>query len=340
MNLDFGIKEGKVIKITDVKSGLACDCYCPACGAKLIAKKGKVKQHHFAHYRIKECKGYLETTLHLASKEILKNNSQIALPFYNIEKGVYENNRVFNYRTCILEKSVKDIIPDAQLIFSDKHKIFVEIKVTHGIEEEKLSKLKDLNISTLEIDLEKVYIPKKELTYEELKEIVLYNFNYRKWVYDKNFLANQKRYLKLVGDRRIAKLKKEKEEEKKRRVKELEKNKRITKYLKSLEKTGCIGVLWLYDDESTISGTIKYGVAYSKVRFTRYHGNKKKAPIYFLDNEGMKVRTGALWRNSKKFATGYIDLNQKKLEIDLIRSVYKKHSKSPDILVFKKGSMK
>ena len=47
--LKFGVSaDNKLINIVDVKSGKS-DLVCPYCGVKLVAKKGQVKEHHFAH---------------------------------------------------------------------------------------------------------------------------------------------------------------------------------------------------------------------------------------------------------------------------------------------------
>ncbi len=49
MWLNYGIDiDNKLVAIADVKSGKT-HLRCPYCGKALIAKKGKVKEHHFAH---------------------------------------------------------------------------------------------------------------------------------------------------------------------------------------------------------------------------------------------------------------------------------------------------
>ncbi len=49
MWLNYGIDaDNKLVAIADVKSGKT-NLRCPYCGRALIAKKGKVKEHHFAH---------------------------------------------------------------------------------------------------------------------------------------------------------------------------------------------------------------------------------------------------------------------------------------------------
>lgn len=54
-----------------------------------------------------------------------------------------------------LEKRFDDIIPDIVVYSGDKY-FFIEIYVTHPIDDEKLKKLKEKNISTIEIDLSKI----------------------------------------------------------------------------------------------------------------------------------------------------------------------------------------
>jgi len=53
MLLPYGSKNGHLIHISEVERG-ATDLRCPYCQAELLAKKGKVMTHHFAH-RTKSC---------------------------------------------------------------------------------------------------------------------------------------------------------------------------------------------------------------------------------------------------------------------------------------------
>ncbi len=48
MKLPFGKYQNDLIHISEVQSGRT-DLTCPNCGQSLIAKKGKLKEHHFAH---------------------------------------------------------------------------------------------------------------------------------------------------------------------------------------------------------------------------------------------------------------------------------------------------
>ena len=74
LNLIYATRDGSIVSIDDVKSGLKCGCTCPACGELLIAKKGQKMMHHFAHHSGHTCEYGYESSLHLAAKDILSKN--------------------------------------------------------------------------------------------------------------------------------------------------------------------------------------------------------------------------------------------------------------------------
>lgn len=57
----------------------------------------------------------------------------------------------------------------------------MEIFVTHSVDERKLSKLQNNNISTLEIDLSKL---DRMIPLEKLQEILLQSNKAKKWIYN------------------------------------------------------------------------------------------------------------------------------------------------------------
>lgn len=73
---------GRLVHIDGVPSGLACNCVCPGCGRQMVAKKGSVQAHHFAHYAQQDgrtCMSAGETALHKLAKRVLNDRLQIAL---------------------------------------------------------------------------------------------------------------------------------------------------------------------------------------------------------------------------------------------------------------------
>lgn len=145
IDLSFGIRDGKLVFIDEVERGLECGCFCPNCGGKLIAKKGEVNQHHFAHYQVENCGKGVETALHLLGKQALLEEKRLRLPGGEAIELISEveiEKRRFGY--------VADI---SAVVTSTGMDIDVEIKVTHGIDEDKLEKIVTNDAQVIEIDL-------------------------------------------------------------------------------------------------------------------------------------------------------------------------------------------
>lgn len=75
--ISFALRERKVVHIHDVESGKRLDCICPSCGKTLIAKKGNILQHHFAHDRETTCS--LESILHKLGKTLIYEGVKLSI---------------------------------------------------------------------------------------------------------------------------------------------------------------------------------------------------------------------------------------------------------------------
>ena len=191
----YGLRDSVLVHISKVEKGLACDCTCPGCGADLIARKGKVKQHHFAHASGSECAKGLETGLHLAAKDILAKRGEIVLPaaavkfpggkrpFEVAAEGLYA---VSNVR---LESGFGGLIPDV-LVDIDGQPLAIEIFVTHRVDEEKTEKLRQLGLSTIEIDLSMV---DRDLDPPLLESIVIDECDRKRWLFHSEVAQQEKR---------------------------------------------------------------------------------------------------------------------------------------------------
>lgn len=142
--------------------GKDCGCVCPACGNKLWARNGEQRMHHFAHEPHTHCEYGYESSLHLAAKDILSRAKKMVIPPVYVEfpqsgksKELISKEREISIDDVELEKRFDDIIPDIVVYSGDKY-FFIEIYVTHPIDDEKLKKLKEKKISTIEIDLEPI----------------------------------------------------------------------------------------------------------------------------------------------------------------------------------------
>lgn len=205
-NLIYALKEGVIISIADAESGKKCGCTCPACGEELIAKKGTKRMHHFAHAPGTSCEYGCESSLHLAAKDILSKAKRITIPAvyvhfpdsYKKDELVCESKEI-EIERVELEKRYSGIIPDV-VVTSGGKQFFIEIFVTHPVDEIKLSKLQDANISTIEIDLSK-----KESTFSaaDLEDLLLKDSPEKKWKF--NGLAKKylNRFIQSADERMI-----------------------------------------------------------------------------------------------------------------------------------------
>jgi len=192
--LTYGIRDGILHNIKDVESGLSCNLNCALCDDRLIAKKGNRKQHHFAHYRVENCKGAVETSLHLLAKEIISEKKEITLPRVELKIGTKQEHFIFHKPTKVkfnkirVENKLGEIIPDL-ICYVNQQPLLVEIAVTHFIDEIKKQKIKKLNLSTIEVDLSEF---KEGITKEELSKLLIDDTSKKKWIFNRklNFIHN------------------------------------------------------------------------------------------------------------------------------------------------------
>lgn len=79
--IPFGLDAaGKPVSIVEAKRGLACGCFCAACGGELVANQGEIKVWYFSHKSKAECFGALESALHIAVKTLIENRKSLRIP--------------------------------------------------------------------------------------------------------------------------------------------------------------------------------------------------------------------------------------------------------------------
>lgn len=184
-------KEGLVKSIDDVSRGRSCECYCPSCGEVVIARQGEIRGWHFAHESGSECEGAAESALHLAAKQILADEEGMMLPELAVtgevelidgrkaSKTIVRPEIWVDFLSIELEKTISNIRPDVVVQVGDTL-MFIEIAVTHFVDEKKSSIIEKMGIPTVEINL--AAIPRREWDWESLKEVIINEIVYKKWV--------------------------------------------------------------------------------------------------------------------------------------------------------------
>lgn len=156
-------KQGnKIVHVDQVSSGLNAGCTCPECNRRVVARKGNIKIHHFAHYH-KHDSCSSETVLHRLGKHFLyerlinalQQNESISLQWKTEEcSKLHEGNLLKNVSSALLEKQIQGIRPDITLIdVNNQPVVFVEIVVTHNPEMAVIDYAKDNKIPLIVIQL-------------------------------------------------------------------------------------------------------------------------------------------------------------------------------------------
>ena len=218
VRLPFGLRNGQMISIDTVKRGLACKCICPKCNNKLVAVKADVYRHHFRHHiEGSSCVGARETALHLYAKQIICSELQLWLPDYYS----WIKSDLGSITNALPEQRIWDIQPDVLLQYENNEQIAVEIYVAHLVPPEKIEKILQYNLATLEIDLSKHRDCDDPDT---LKQAILFNAP-REWLCPPLYIRLE---IEREAERRLIAAKLEEEKKQKAREEAAEKH-RINK---------------------------------------------------------------------------------------------------------------
>lgn len=137
----------ELVDVADVPSGKGCQCVCPSCKIPLIAKKGEVKEWHFAHdsqfidkEQTEPCDFSWAVAVKMMLKQLLMEGTEIVLPDYYMELpsiGYKSTNQqvlitkssIAEYHNPILKEYGCDIVLEVEgkklglIFFLNKRKI-------------------------------------------------------------------------------------------------------------------------------------------------------------------------------------------------------------------------
>ena len=137
----------ELLHVDSVKKGLECNCICPDCGDPMIAKKGKVKAHHFAHSSKTERESCYMTMLHKVMQQHFTRLEFLSLPASELSifsEIINVPKRKVKVLGAKLEFKIGQYYADV-LLETKLGDIAIEIFVTHKNEEEKINYYKNNN---------------------------------------------------------------------------------------------------------------------------------------------------------------------------------------------------
>ena len=190
--IGYGLRDGALVHIADVESGLACQCVCAACGERLVARKGRKRRHHFAHHVHTGCDGGSETVLHRLAKEIFLSLPYMIVPSYDFQrvkhfrygKSVSHAERLaaggtVPIESVRLEATYPGVRPDIE-IESHGKRLFIEIEVSNRVNQLKRRRLRTIDVPTIAIVLME---EDAMLSREALTDLLRDDVFSKQWVY-------------------------------------------------------------------------------------------------------------------------------------------------------------
>lgn len=197
-------KESVLVHVDEVLTSCK-DLFCPDCGEEVRPRKcGENRRDHFFHLRKSSCGFVGESVLHKMAKLAFVERSEVFVPRLCVsrpvdgreaweiyEKGVWRQSTDVGERTAVrsvglcdvqLEQWSENFRPDVSAYDVKGRNLYLELKVTHKVSEEKKRLLQERGVSTLEIDL--TQIPKhQDLSWSDFCDWVVAQAP-REWVYN------------------------------------------------------------------------------------------------------------------------------------------------------------
>lgn len=196
--IPFGIRNEKILHISEVDRGRDCGCQCLGCGCHLVARKGVFREHHFAHdsnVKNLSCNGGGESLLHQYAKRIIEEAGYLVVPQFSAslppphhDQNVLIPSETIKFNRVEVEDSMAikgrriDVVG-----YHEKGRLLIEIVVNHRVKGEKLYQVRAAEEALLEIVLPKhlLFSSEKEGP-NSLKSSIIDINDYKRWVVHPN----------------------------------------------------------------------------------------------------------------------------------------------------------
>ena len=208
LRVPFGLRDSRLFEPLAVEPGIGCNCICPGCGAKLVAKhspSGKVRPH-FSHASETACNGGLESALHLAAKQFIEARHELYLPdLFATMSASGPGGSQLSRSACVregelvvllqvgTEVTIGSIRPDLVVNTADQ-KFLVEIAYTSFVNPEKLEVIRLQGKAAIEVDISDITL----LNFEEIGKRLFEPHPKTTWLFHPELAARQSELDKLL----------------------------------------------------------------------------------------------------------------------------------------------
>lgn len=173
---------------------------CLDCEELLTLRRPRRKRAHFAHRPDSVCAG--ETALHRYAKERLQKRKTLTLPALVLtNEGLSEDvfkGGVYEFEKVRPEQDLGTFQPDAIATYHGAE-LAIEFCVSHAVDNEKRCKVRDSDLSMVEIDLSGIRAGR--LSAEELDQAILHSAP-RRWIHHRREAAAAMKLAERVASKR------------------------------------------------------------------------------------------------------------------------------------------
>lgn len=176
------LSSNRIIHISEVSRGIHRDLVCSRCFQPVIALKLD-SGFGFRHLG-KSCDDIKvnESIYHKYAKQIIQEADKIWLPAVQSLTGDILPAEEVNIDGCIVEERLDGYRCDL-IILSGDRKIGIEIKATHGTDDNKLSRIQDSKMNVFEIDISVCMKLENDKNIDTWKNVILGNTEHKYWLY-------------------------------------------------------------------------------------------------------------------------------------------------------------
>jgi hypothetical protein len=178
---------GEIVDVEDVRRGKGCDCFCLSCNAPVVARKGDIRMHHFAHVSgMNLCAYGLETSLCYVAKELYNEAGYVMAPPVTLNlhgKGIWtiKETQKIEIAEVVIDKATYSK-PHLLVTTKDGHKLCIEISVKNKIDDAKLKLIIEHAVPTMEINLSTI---DQEIDRDALADLLINQITYKEWKYSR-----------------------------------------------------------------------------------------------------------------------------------------------------------